>query len=243
MKRLLPLIAIFALAGCSVMTNNNNDNPYEEWPFYSRYLNTGSPLDARIQQLLDALRDNPRSATLHNELGQLLVAKGFPNDAEREFERAINEEGDFYPAWYNLGLVRASRDDYTGAKRAFRRTQRLKKGHPEALFHLGLIEEKNGDNEQAIAYYAKAIRHNRAILDVKFNPLVLDSKLIPLALLENYGREHARAGAAFEGTPRGYTAPRTEAPSPQAPADEIVSPAPPLTDPATQTPPPKPPGR
>jgi len=240
MKRILPLIAILALAGCAL--TNGNDNPYEKAPFYARYLNTGSTLDARIQQLLTALRDNPDSAPLHNELGQLLVAKGFPNDAEREFERAINEDGDFYPAWYNLGLVRASRDDYTGASRAFRRTQSLKKGHPEALFQLGLIEEKRGDTEQAIAYYAKAIRHNRAMLDVKYNPLVLDSKLIPLALLENYNREHARAGAAFQGTPMGYSAPSTEAPSPQAPADQIVSPSAPLTDPATQTPPPKPPG-
>ena len=242
MKRFLPLIAILAATGCA-LTNNNNDNPYEESPFYARYLNTGSALDARISQLLAALRDNPDSAMLHNELGQLLVAKGFPNDAEREFERAINEDGDFYPAWYNLGLVRASQGDHTGARRAFRRTQRLKKGHPEALFQLGLIEEKRGDKQQAIAYYAKAIRHNRAILDVKYNPLVLDSKLIALALLENYDREHARAGAAFQSAPMGYTQPQTEAPSPQAPADEIVSPAPPLTDPATQTPPPQPPGR
>ena len=239
MKRFLPLAALLVIAaGCASM---KDDNPYDA-PYYSRYLNTGSELDARIQRHLDVLRQEPDSPHLHNELGQLLVAKGFPNDAEREFERAINEDSRFYPAWYNLGLVRASQGDHSGASRAFRRTQRLKKGHPQALFQLGLIEEKRGDKQQAIAYYAKAIKHNRAILDVKYNPLILDSKLIDLALIENYDREHARAGAAFESTPQGYTSPATEAPSTQPAADEIVTPSAPLTDPASQTPPPQPPG-
>ena len=241
MKRFFPLVVLVLAAGCASMFNSD-DNPYEERPFYARYLNTGSELDARIQQLLTALRADPASPHLHNELGQLLVAKGFPNDAEREFERAINEDSRFHAAWYNLGLVRATKGDYSGASRAFHRTQRIKKGHPEALFQMGLIEEKRGDKQQAIAYYAKAIKHNRAILDVKYNPLILDSKLIDLALIENYDREHARAGAAFQSTPVGYTSRTTEAPSTQAPADEIVTPSAPLTDPATQTPPPQPPG-
>ena len=238
MKRLLPLVMLVALTGCVMMRPTGN--PYEEAPFYTRYLNTGSALDTHIQQTLDALRANPRSAPLHNQLGQMLVAKGFPNDAEVEFERAVNEDGDFYPAWYNLGVVRASRNDYSGAHRAFLHTQQLKKGHPEALFQLGLIEEKRGNRAEAIGYYAKAIRHNRSMLDVKYNPFVLDSDLIHLALLENYESEHARAGAHFESAPAGYVPPQTEAPSPQAPAADIVTPAPPVTDPATQTPPPKP---
>ncbi len=234
MKRMLILAALVAVTACA----SRPDNPYEKDPFYARYLNSGTALDQRISETLAALRTNPDSPTLHNNLGQFLVAKGFPQDAEREFERAINEDGRFYPAWYNLGLVRATNGDHSGAKRAFHRTARLKKGHPHALFQLGLIEEKRGDSEQAIAYYAKAIRHNRAMLDVRYNPQILDSKLVYLVLLENYPRSHARDAGKFEPTPAGYVEPQREEVSPEAQAKDIVTPTAPVTDPATQTPPP-----
>ena len=235
MKRLLLILATaLAVTACA----SRPDNPYEKAPFYAQFLNTGSTVDQRITQTLAGLRANPDSPVLHNELGQLLVAKGFPADAEREFERAINSDSRFYPAWYNLGLVRATNGDDTGATRAFHRTARLKKGHPEALFQLGLIEEKRGDTDQAIAYYAKAFKHNRAMLDVRYNPQILDSKLVYLVLIDTYPRIHARDAGRFDVTPPGYVEPKQESPSSQAPAKDIIPPVAPVTDPATQTPPP-----
>lgn len=238
MNRALLIVIALALSGCALLPNRDT-TPYED-PFYAQFLNTGSQLDAYIRSLVEALRENPDSAPLHNELGQLLVQKGFPKDAEREFERAVNADPSFYQGWYNLGLVRAAKGDYSGARRAFGRTVRLMKGHAEALFQLGLMEEERGNQEAAIAYYAKALRHNPNLLDVRVNPRVLDTKLIHLALLHNYDREHARQSGTFLGTPAGYTEPERQAPSRQPAAEEIVPPAPPVTDPGTQTPPPPP---
>ena len=89
MKRLFLLAAVLsATAGCTVLSDlRGNDNPYEKPMFYERYLNTGSAVDADITATLAALRNNPDSPELHNALGALLVEKGFPKDAEREFER------------------------------------------------------------------------------------------------------------------------------------------------------------
>src|SRR5213075_2246692 len=88
MKR-ITLIAVAALlaAGCSLnkYTTHHNTNPYAN-PCYAKYLNPQVPLDAAIQRDIDSLRVNPNSAPMHNELGQLLVQKGFPKDAETEFE-------------------------------------------------------------------------------------------------------------------------------------------------------------
>ncbi len=242
MKRiLLTAAAVVALAGCTLYRHHNrSSNPYEN-PFYAQWLNSGSVLDIEIRNTLTALQENPRSAPLHNQLGQLLVQKGFPKDAEREFERAINADSHFYQAWYNLGLIRAGRDDYSGAERAFHRTVRLAKGHSEALFQLGLMEEKRGNNDTAIDYYAKALRHNSAILDVRINPQVLDTKLIPLALLRNYEIQHVRQAGRFLDTPRSYVPPPAEekAPSPQPAPRQIVPPAPPPTDPSRQPLPPR----
>ena len=245
MKRLLLIsVAVLATAGCAELYERDK-NPYDN-PFYAKYLNTGSGLDAQISRTLDALRQNPDSARLHNDLGQLLVQKGFPKDAEREFERAVNADTRYYPAWYNLGLVRAARGEDFTARHAFRRTVSLKPGHAAALFQLGLIEEERRDFQAAVRYYAKAYSINPALLDVDVNPRILDSKITHLALLEMYPKQHTRQSMQFQGSPAGY---REREPSkeptlsPQAPPEKIVPPSAPATDPSQQppTPPANPP--
>ena len=229
MKRLLLLAVVAALAACS-SSRHHDHNPYAQ-PFYQKYLNTGSRLDAQITRTLNDLRANPRSATLHNTLGQLLVQKGFPKDAETEFERAVNADSHFYPGWYNLGLVRMSRGDWIGAHFAFGRTIHYKPGHSAALFQLGLMEEKRNHQRAAIDYYAKAFLINHTLLDVRVNPRILDSKLVDVALLKAYPNEHARESMAFNPTPPGYVQEGLEAPSPQTTAAQIVTPAPPPAKP------------
>jgi len=242
MKRSLILaLAALTLFGC-VSVRNQNKNPYAHRLFIEQFLDPRNPLDSQIQQTLQALRANPRSATLHNQLGQLLRQKGFPKDAEVEFERAVNADPHFFPAWYNLGLVRQARGDYPGARFAYLRTIHYRKGHSAALFQLGLMEEQRHNTDAAVTYYAKAFSINHALLDVHVNPRLLDSKLIDLALLRLYPNEHARESTQFEPAPPGYVQPNLEpAVSPQPPATAIVTPAPPVTNPAQQPPPPKPP--
>jgi len=221
MKRLLLLAAAVALAACSTTTKHHDTNPYAN-PFYAKYLNTGAWVDAEITRTINDLRANPRSATLHNTLGQLLIQKGFPKDAETEFERAVNSDSRFYPGWYNLGLVRMSRGDLIGAHHAFSRTIHYKPGHSAALFQLGLMEEKSNHQSAAVDYYAKAFAINRALLDVRVNPRILDSNLIDIALIKAYPNDHSRQSMAFNPAPPGYvqeglTTPPAAAPQPVKP--------------------------
>lgn len=238
MKRLLPIVTLAALVAASSALARQAKNPYEN-PFYAKYLNTGSALDAQIQRTLDALRQTPESAPLHNQLGSLLVQKGFPHDAEREFERSVDADRHYYAGWYNLGLVRAANGDRIGARRAFYRTIDLKPGHAAALFQLGLIEEQRQNIDRAMHFYAKAYSINPALLDVDVNPRILDSHLTDAALLQAYSQAHARGSMQFQGAPvavRERTAP--EAPSPQAAPRNVVTPGAPVTDPSMQSHPP-----
>ncbi|MDQ6802653.1 MAG: hypothetical protein M3041_17745 [Acidobacteriota bacterium] len=243
MKRTLVVtVAVVMLFGCTAFHHNTNENPYAKRLFIEQFLDPNNALDAQIQQSIIALRANPRSAALHNRMGQLLRSKGFPKDSEVEFERAVNADSHFYPAWYNLGLVRQARGDYTGASFAYHRAIAYRKGFSEALFQLGLMAEQRHNTDAAIAYYAKALTINRALLDVRVNPRIVDAKLIDLALLHAYPDEHARESTTFQPTPPGYEQVHTEpAPSPQAPAAAIVTPSAPVTNPSQQPPPPKPP--
>lgn len=219
MKRTLLLAATLAAFGCAELRElRKPEQPPYQNPFYAKYLNTGSPLDAQINRTLEALRADDQNPQLHNELGALLVQKGFPKDAEREFERAVNLDGRYYPAWYNLGLVRASHGDEGGARRAFQRTVHYKPGHAMALFQLGVIEERLKHTDRAIELYAKALSINPALIEPDVNPRVLDSHLIYRALIEKYGREHAKETMQFQGV--GSSTPRRAAPPQAAPAPD-----------------------
>ena len=104
------------------------------------------------------------------------------------------------------------------------------------------MEEQRHNTDAAVEDYAKAFSINHSLLDVRVNPRILDSKLIDLALLRLYPTEHAKESTQFEPTPPGYVQQNLEpAPSPQPPATAIVPPTAPVTSPAQQTPPPKPP--
>lgn len=253
MKRMLILaVAALALAGCAEIRElaNRDENPYEKAPFYAKYLNTGSALDAEIQRVLNELRANPDSAKLHNDLGVMLVEKGFPKDAARELERAVAADRHYYPAWYNLGLVRAANGDDLGARHAFIKTVFLKPGHSAALFQLGLIEEKRQHSDRAIALYAKAYSINPALLEVEVNPRILDSHLTDMALLAMYKTKHSRESMHFQDAPSfSMVIPTPPAPpTPSAPAtpreiqvppspnppQTVITPAPPA-DPGAPT--------
>jgi tetratricopeptide (TPR) repeat protein len=219
----------------------HGQNPYARPIFYSQYLSPANPLDRRIQKDLDGLRANPRSATLHNDLAGLLVAKGFPKDAELEFERAVFADRDYYPAWYNLGLMRSGRGEFLSARAAFAATVRIKPGHAAALFQLGLLEEERHDDDAAVEYYAKAFAINRALLDLRSNPRLADTKLVGRSLLRMYKNDHVRESLQLQPNPQGYTdSPPEQAASKQPAANQIVTPAAPATSPGAQKPPPTP---
>lgn len=253
---LLPL----ALTSCLSLQSkidriSNGDNPYEEAPFYMRYVGNESRIDRAIRRNVDALRANPQSAALHNDLGALLLEKGFPRDAEREFSRAVHNDPKLFAAWYNLGLLRETQGDMSGSERALRRTIDLKPGHAAALFQLGLIQERRGRVDSAVDYYSQAFRINRALLDARVNPRILDTKLADRALLASYELDHSERSAEFQATPAGYTQPvkrsapepaTEQAPSPQAAPGTIVAPSAAPTDltnqaPRDGSPPPPPP--
>jgi hypothetical protein len=257
MKKAILTSALLSLAllGCTTIHAKldrklNGENPYEKPPFYMRYVNQSTALDRNITRTVNALRSDPRNAALHNDLGALLLEKGFPKDASLEFRRAVDNDPDLYAAWYNLGLIRQTQGDYGSAQRALRRTLDIKPGHAAALFQLGLIEEQQGHTDAAVELYAKAFRINRSLLDIHVNPRILDTKLADRALLMAYELDHAEAGAEFQATPTGYMqpkreskptpepadAPALEAPSKQPDPVSIVTPAPAATDLSRQAP-------
>ena len=200
------LLALVVLAGCTSLQSKwmRRGNPYEEDPFYTKYLGGGSPLDRQISATLGALRQDPWSAPLHNQLGELLLKKGIQKYPGVEFRRAIAGDKRFYPAWYNLGMILEMQDDESGAIKAFRSTIRYKPGHAAAHFQLALLLERRGKTSDAVHHYAEAIRINPHLMSPAVNPRIVDAGLIDRALLDLYPTAHSRYSIQFEPTPPDY---------------------------------------
>lgn len=205
-KYLVALLTLVLLSGCASFQERRADKArtkaeresYQN-PFYLKYLNPNSRLDQLIYSRIESLRANPTDPVAHNELGALLFQRDFPKDAREEFEKALELDEKFYPAWFNIGLIHLSDQHLRSAERAFKKAVKLKPGYGEAHFHLGLVYEMQGRRGAAIDSYAKAYDINWHLLDPRINPRVVDSELRARALMQLYGKAHAEAAARFNG--------------------------------------------
>ena len=159
---------------------------------FERYLSPDRPADRAIMGYMKL--DEAGKATSGDlaELGVLLLHKGFPKDAERYLDRALDLDRDNFEARYRLGLVYQREGDFRKAVRCYKRVLKQRPGHSYALFMLALAEEQSGHRSAAIRNYAKAYRYDPALALPDQNPLVLDSSLQTSAQLVRYKNDVRR---------------------------------------------------
>lgn len=162
-------------------------------PFYRPYLVAGNPIDDRILEQEKRVRDNPKSAELRNDFGNLLAARRFPKEAREQYEIAMKLDRHYYLAPYNLGLLYESQGEDGKAIRAYEKSVDRNRGFPPARFRLGRLLEKKGSTSRAIAEYARALQIDPEMRDARRNPLVVDTRLLDRVSLENYSKDMARA--------------------------------------------------
>jgi tetratricopeptide (TPR) repeat protein len=162
-------------------------------PFYRRYLVVGNPLDDQIVEMERRVEEQPDSANLRNDFGNLLAARHFYEDAEAQYEKALELDDSNFLAAYNLGLLREAAGKPSRAISAYRKSISRKPGFPASHFHLGRLYEQRGWNTLAVKEYAKALRIDPQMRDPRVNPLIVDTRLLDRASLENYPRDIASA--------------------------------------------------
>jgi tetratricopeptide (TPR) repeat protein len=167
-------------------------------PFFHQFLIPGNPLDEKLLAQEKRVAENPGSAALRNDYGNLLAERRFPKEARAEYKKALKLDSNFFLAAYNLGMMEETVGQISKAISAYREAINRRRGFPPAHFRLGrLYEKQGGRDDDAIAEYAKAISINNSMRDPRVNPLVVDSHLIDRASLVNYPQDVARA--AFAG--------------------------------------------
>ncbi|HET7453345.1 MAG TPA: tetratricopeptide repeat protein [Thermoanaerobaculia bacterium] len=167
--------------------------------FYTRYLTADDILDKAILDLTAEVKAHPDDPGLHNDLGNLLARRGFAKEAVEQYQMAAKLDHDFYLADYNEGLLWEKEGSPSSAVKAFERSIKRKPGFPLSRFHLGLLLEREGKTDAAIEQYAKALRIDPSLRWPARNPLVVQSRLLYRASIQNYPRD--LAGATLSDDP------------------------------------------
>ena len=191
---ILAAAVVVALAPPALAEDKKNGGE----PFYRKYLVAGNALDDRILEEERRVNEEPSSADRRNDFGNLLASRRFVEDARNQYERALELDKAHFLAAYNLGLLWETEGKPMKAISAYRKSISRKPGFPQSHFRLGRLYEKRGWERLAVKEYAKAMRIDPQMRDPRTNPLVIDSRLIDRASLENYPRDIAVASMSSD---------------------------------------------
>ena len=81
--------------------------------------------------------------------------------SEQNFQAAVNEDGQFWQAHYNLGITYFNNNLYDKAFEQFNSIIQMQPEFDKPYYGLGLISSNNGDSEKAIKHFQKAIELNQ----------------------------------------------------------------------------------
>jgi tetratricopeptide (TPR) repeat protein len=186
----LAIVLASAGAGCALIHARHEQSTE---PFYRKYLVAGNALDDRIVEQERRVDAQPDSADLRNDFGNLLAERRFAEDAQRQYETALELDRSHFLAAYNLGLFWETEGKPSRAMRAYRKSIARKPGFPHSHFRLGRLYERRGWNRAAVEEYAKALRLDPQMRNPRVNPLIVDTRLLDRVSLGNYPREIASA--------------------------------------------------
>ena len=161
--------------------------------FYTPYLSANDVLDKAILDLTSEVKAHPDDPGLRNDLGNLLARRGFAREAVDQYQKAAKLDHTFFLADYNEGLLWEKEGKPSSAIKAYERSIARKPGFPLSRFHLGHLYEMEGKSEAAIEEYAKALRIDPSLRWPARNPLVVQSRLLYRASIQNYSRDLAGA--------------------------------------------------
>jgi tol-pal system protein YbgF len=109
---------------------------------------------AAIEHYRSALRLNPHSAQVLNNLGYSEYLSGNWDKAMMHFVQAVNSDRNFDRAWYNIGLIYTRQGKYEDAFDALRNVLDT----PQAYNDIGYLSMMDGYYDIAEHYYQKAIK-------------------------------------------------------------------------------------
>jgi len=107
----------------------------------------------------EAVRLEPGNPAWMRDLGGVLLLLGHLTQAERALELSVRLGPTDEDAWRNLGVARARRENWPGARDAFQRAHAINSGHPENQRYLAIALQACGDRDGALALLERLLKH------------------------------------------------------------------------------------
>lgn len=134
-----------------------------------------------VQQQL--VNEQPYSAEVHNDLGNLLVLSGRSVEAEAAYGRALELDPINTSARFNLGLLMQQDGRLKEALQAFKTVMKADASHAWATYQAGVVLDERGKRRGALEHYARAFALDSSLTFANTNPHIIDNQLATEALL------------------------------------------------------------
>ncbi len=125
--------------------------------------------DGAVRLLRQALQLDPQSAEAHNDLGDVLLSKGLPEEAKRHFLKAIQYDPECVFAHVNLGIVSYTQGEPKQAVDCFKKAIALYPELASAHDNWGNALSDLGEFDQAVEHYEKALEINPQFDSAHYN--------------------------------------------------------------------------
>lgn len=103
-------------------------------------------------------------------VARTFLAEGRRDDAAKAAEQAVATGGDSADAWASRGeVLAASGASATDVAEAFEKALAIDPGHPHALFAMGVLNDRLGNDEEAEACYEKSLKRYPATVGALVN--------------------------------------------------------------------------
>lgn len=129
---------------------------------YARIDTLQKKFDLAVKEMVEAVREQPKSAKAHYFLGNALLNQKEWKGSLHEYEMALSLDAGYMPAYFRIGQHAAlSESNYTRGEEAVRKYLGYKPAHDEpalarAWYWLGMIQEKQGKKAEARQSYMNA---------------------------------------------------------------------------------------
>lgn len=112
--------------------------------------------------------EDPLTAKQHNDLGVLYERKGMLELAQKEYEKAIKKDPDWYLPYFNLGNLFFKKKMYNKAIKLYKQSLEKNPENADALNNIAYVYYVIGDYQKAYFYVKRA-------LSKKLKPEYLDT--------------------------------------------------------------------
>lgn len=141
------------------------------------------------------------TAAAWNDLGNLLVRLGSPEEAREAYRSALALDASSTLALYNLGLLELELGEIDKARGHFESILELDPGHALAHYRLGDVFRVRDRNPKAVVHYANAFLLDPGLARVATNPEVLSNPLVTWAQTYAYLHPDPGRGSRRYGDP------------------------------------------